>query len=103
MLSSKGKEEDSMATYANTHEMAELRVQRGFLAHVGVFIVVNAGLAALNMTRNPDKLWILWVIGGWGLGVLFHAARVFLIPGAHERMVERTEARIERRQMRRSE
>jgi hypothetical protein len=92
-----------MAAYSNTHEMAEQRVERGFLAHLGVFMVVNAGLAAMNFSRSPDKPWVLWVIGGWGLGVLLHAACIYFLPRAHDRMVARVEARIERRQMRRGD
>lgn len=92
-----------MAAYNNAHEMAEQRVETGFLTHLGVFLVVNAGLAAMNFTRNPGKPWVLWVIGGWGVGVLVHAACVYLLPRAHDRMVARVEARIERRQMRRGE
>jgi hypothetical protein len=92
-----------MSAYTNAHELAEQRVETGFLAHLGVFVIMNAGLAAMNFTRNPDKPWVLWVIGSWGLGVLAHAACVYLLPWAHSRMVARAEARIERRQMRRGE
>jgi hypothetical protein len=92
-----------MSADTNAHELAEQRVETGFLAHLGVFLVVNAGLAALNFTRNPDRPWVLWVIGGWGVGVLAHAACVYLLPRAHDRMVSRVEARMERRQIRRGE
>jgi hypothetical protein len=45
---------------------------RGFLIHFVIFLVVVTGLAILNLTRNPDHLWFLWVLGGWGIGVLAH-------------------------------
>ncbi len=45
---------------------------RGFLIHFVIFLVVVTGLAILNITRNPDNLWFLWVLGGWGIGVLAH-------------------------------
>lgn len=90
-----------MSTDLNSHELAETRVQRGFWIHLGVYVVVNSGLAALNLTRNPDHKWVLWVIGGWGLGLLLHAAAVYLLPGAHDRIVSRVESRIDRRQQRR--
>jgi hypothetical protein len=63
-----------------------------------VYIAVIAGLAALNMTRNPDKLWFVWVAGGWGIGVAAHALSLFAVPKARERMIARTMARMDRRE-----
>jgi hypothetical protein len=77
-----------------THEQAEMRVQRGFMIHVIVFCLVVTGLAVFNYQQNPDRPWSAWVAGGWGLGVLCHAAAFFL---NRERMIERTENRMERR------
>jgi hypothetical protein len=77
-----------------THEQVETRVQRGFLIHVVVYAVVVAGLAILNYQQNPDRLWSAWVAGGWGIGVLCHAAAFFL---NRDRMIDRTESRMERR------
>jgi hypothetical protein len=45
---------------------------RGFLIHLLVYIIVVGGLAALNMIINPNHLWFLWVLGGWGLGLAAH-------------------------------
>lgn len=51
--------------------------QRRFFIHFGVYLAVNIGLAALNITRNPDHLWFYWVAAGWGIGVGLHGARAF--------------------------
>lgn len=48
-----------------------------FYVHAIVFALVNAGLLAVNLVYGPDELWAPWVIFGWGLGVLLHAALVF--------------------------
>ena len=45
---------------------------RGFLIHLLVYIIVICGLAALNMTTNPNHLWFPWVLIGWGLGLAAH-------------------------------
>lgn len=85
-----------------THEQAATRVERGFWIHLGTYVVVVGALAALNLTRNPDKLWVLWVAGGWGIGIAAHAAAFFSSQG-RARMVERTQERMERREIRQSE
>ena len=45
---------------------------RGFVIHLCVYVVVIAGLAALNLARNPSNLWFLWVLIGWGILLAFH-------------------------------
>lgn len=82
-----------------TREQAEERVAVGLWIHLAAYVAVNTGLAALNFSRNPDNLWFLWVVGGWGIGIAAHAAAYF-IPEGRERMIERTTARVERRQQR---
>jgi hypothetical protein len=79
---------------------AEQRVLTGFWIHLAAYVGVVTGLAILNMTRNPDKLWVLWVAGGWGIGIALHALGLFVIPGGRERMIERTADRMERREAR---
>ena len=82
-----------------TREEAKNRIERGFLIHLGVYVPVVAGLIALNLTRNPDKLWSLWVAGGWGLGIALHGTLAYL--ATPERAINRTMHRIEERQRRR--
>ncbi len=48
-----------------------------FWIHLGIFVVVNAGLITLNLVRSPDKYWFQWVLLGWGAGLLLNAYRVF--------------------------
>ena len=48
-----------------------------FWIHLGIFLVVNAGLITLNLVRSPDKYWFHWVLLGWGAGLLLNAYRVF--------------------------
>lgn len=84
-----------MATYQD----AQNRVERGFWIHLAVYALVVGGLTILNLNRNPDNLWVLWVAGGWGLGVLLHAF-AFFTPDSRERMVHRTMSRMDRREER---
>jgi hypothetical protein len=61
------------------HAMVRAKVQKlkDFYVHLAVYIVVNSGLLAINLFNEPDKLWFHWVLIGWGVGVLGHAAHVF--------------------------
>jgi 2TM domain len=54
----------------------------GFYIHLGVYLLVNAGLIAINLNRTPDHWWFQWPLLGWGIGVLAHGLAVFL---AHKR------------------
>lgn len=80
-----------------THEQAETRVHLGFWIHLCCYIGVIAALAIMNFQRNPDKLWVLWVAGGWGIGIVAHAAAFFF---NRERMIARTQARLARHESR---
>jgi transcriptional regulator with XRE-family HTH domain len=54
-----------------------VRKLRGFYTHLFQYIVITLALLAINLIFSPHKMWVFWVIGGWGLGVLMHASRVF--------------------------
>lgn len=54
-----------------------VRRLRKFYQHCLRYVLVNLALVAVNLIQTPERLWVLWVIGGWGLGLLLHAFRVF--------------------------
>ena len=71
-----------------------VRRLRRFYQHCLRYVLVNLVLLAVNLIQTPERLWVLWVIGGWGLGLLLHAFRVFgpewmLGPEWEKRQVER--------------
>lgn len=41
--------------------------------HLGVYLIVNAGIFAINMLTSPDTLWFYWPMLGWGIGLAIHA------------------------------
>jgi hypothetical protein len=68
----------------------------GFYIHLAVFVVVNAGLAAINLSTPSDILWFQWPLLGWGLGLVLHALLVFVFPPGsriRERLIAREMAR----------
>jgi hypothetical protein len=65
------------------------RARRGFFIHLLVYVLVNAGLIAINLTTSTDHLWFKWPLIGWGIGVVVHAVAVFVFrtrsPGRERR------------------
>jgi fatty acid desaturase len=49
---------------------------KGFYVHLLVFALVVAGLFAINAVSG-GSWWVLWVLFGWGIGVVAHALAVF--------------------------
>ena len=68
---------------ANTAELEEaqafkqVRQLRAFYLHLAQYVLVCTLLVAINLLTRPSHLWSLWVIGGWGLGVLSHGLQIF--------------------------
>jgi len=48
----------------------------GFRAHLLVYLLVNAGLVAINLATTPSHLWFFYPMGGWGIGLLAHGLAV---------------------------
>lgn len=43
----------------------------GFHVHAFAFAMTMVLLAAINLVKGPPY-WVLWVLLGWGMGVLSH-------------------------------
>jgi hypothetical protein len=64
------------------YEAAKRRAQelQGFYIHLIVYVVVNAGLFAINaITRHGGGWWFYWGTAGWGIGLLVHAASLLRV------------------------
>ena len=57
-----------MVKKSKNYQQAKDRVEKkiGFMIHAGIYVVVNAGLITLNLTRSPEKYWFVWPLGGLG-------------------------------------
>lgn len=67
------------------YELAAKRVDRlkGFYTHLSVYVVVNLIIVAVNINNlGPGESYFQWhnflTLGFWGIGLLAHAASVFL-------------------------
>lgn len=77
-------------------EAAKERVEQklGFYIHLAVFVLVNALLTVIDLMSSPGQLWFFWPLGGWGIGLVLHAVKVFSnVSGFKQRMIERELAR----------
>lgn len=45
---------------------------KGFLIHLLPYVLVVSGLTVVNLLVSPHYLWVLWVAGGWGIGLAIH-------------------------------
>ena len=54
-----------------------VRKLRRFYIHLYQYVIVIIALFAVNLIVTPHRIWALWVMFGWGLGLLLHASLVF--------------------------
>ena len=75
-------------TEEEMYEEAKKRVQakRGFYKHLFAYVLVNAILVVVwAFPAGGGYPWFLWVIGGWGIGVVMNFIEVFVWPKGGER------------------
>ena len=71
-----------------------VRKLKRFYLHAFRYVVVMLILFTINWLTGPQRLWVVWVAAGWGIGLAFHAFRVFgpvwmLGPEWEKRQVEK--------------
>ena len=74
---STGMSEDEIRQIA----LKRVEAKKGFYIHLTVYIIVNAFLFIIwFFVAGRGYPWFLWPLGGWGLGLLFHAMGTFAFP-----------------------
>lgn len=60
-------------------EQARLRLEarRGLVSDVVAYVVVNAFFIGVWAITGRGYFWPVWVLGGWGIGVVLHAWDVY--------------------------
>ena len=51
----------------------------GFFVHAVVYAAVMLLQVIINLVTSPGYLWFIWPLIGWGLAVVLHGARAFLL------------------------
>lgn len=68
---------DPLVNQQEEEAFAYVRSLRGFYLHLVRYFVIVLGLMAVNLIVSHQRMWVYYVMGGWGLGLVLHAARVF--------------------------
>lgn len=50
---------------------------KGFYTHLVQFVVIVTALAFINHMTSPVYYWVIWVIIGWGAGIVAHGFTAF--------------------------
>jgi len=84
------------------YEVAKKRVKakRDFYTHLVIYVIVNIMLVIIwAFPAGRGYPWFLWVIGGWGIGVLFNFLDVFVWQrGGDKGAIEKEVEKIRREQ-----
>jgi hypothetical protein len=66
-----------------------LKAKRAFMQSLGAYVIVNAFLVGIWALSGQGYFWPIWVMGGWGIGIAFHAWSVYGRSGITEADVQR--------------
>lgn len=93
-----GVEAPSGGPTQTERELARKRVQdrRDFGSHLVAYVVINAFLIAIWAVTGAGYFWPVWVIAGWGVGLVLHAWDVFFRRPITEEDVEAELCRLRR-------
>ena len=65
------------------YEKARKRVQeiKGFYSNLISYILINVLLIIINLVTSPGSLWFYWVTIFWGIAIVIHAVKTFVLKG----------------------
>lgn len=65
------------------YEEAKNRVKelKDFYRNLITYAGVNIFLIIINLVTSPGTLWFYWVTIFWGIGIVLHASKVFILKG----------------------
>lgn len=75
-----------MSTQMSDEEIRKLAhsrvaAKKGFFSNLFIYLVVNAFLVLIwYFASGAGYPWFLWVMGGWGIALVFHFFNVFVFP-----------------------
>lgn len=61
------------------YNSVKIRVQKlkEFYSHLVTYLIVNSIFFTINMLTNPNDLWFLFPLIGWGICLTFHSLDTF--------------------------
>ena len=55
----------------------EVQKLKEFYGHLITYVLVIAGLFAINLITLPEYIWAKWPAMGWGIGLMVHGVKTF--------------------------
>lgn len=75
-----------------------VRMKTGLKLHATAFVIVCAGMLAINLITSPAVMWFWFPFSGWLLGLAGHAALVgYLLSGRADRAVQQELSLLQQR------
>jgi uncharacterized membrane protein YiaA len=62
---------------AREHARQRVEARRNLLTNLVAYLVVNAFLVGVWALSGRGYFWPVWIIGGWGIGLVMHAWDVY--------------------------
>jgi fatty acid desaturase len=95
-------DDDILVTPNNEEELRQaalysIKRKREFSQHLLAYVVVNAVLVGIWAISGGGSFWPAWIIGFWGIGLIFHAYDAY----GRRRMVTEDQISKEMERMRR--
>lgn len=75
----------------------QLKKRRDFYGHVLIFVLVNAAVITLWTMGDRGFFWPVFLLFGWGIGLVMNAWDVFYRSYEDEAQIEREIERLRRR------
>jgi len=58
-----------------------VRELKDFYRNLLTYVGVNILLIIINLLTSPGSLWFYWVTIFWGIAIVLHASKVFILKG----------------------
>jgi uncharacterized ion transporter superfamily protein YfcC len=70
------QEDSSVST--RQQALARVKNRRDFGAHLVAYVVINAFLIMIWAVTGAGYFWPVWILAGWGAGLVMHAWTAFI-------------------------
>lgn len=75
-------------------EARQIRRRRALLIHASIYVAVNVLLFVVWALTGGGHPWFLYVLLGWGIGLVAHGASTLLVTDTDDIVVEREQRRF---------
>ncbi|USD66759.1 2TM domain-containing protein [Vibrio sp. SCSIO 43136] len=69
--------EDTTMSQDERDALDQVRAISSFYSHLTTYVLVIAGLFAINLLTDSSYIWAIWPALGWGIGIVNHGLSAF--------------------------